>query len=144
MPYERRECRSQFECNVRECVDHRLESNKEGMKLIACRIGCGACCIAPSLSSAIPGMPHGKPAGIRCVQLTADNFCKIYGMAERPDVCVSYKATQEFCGTGRSEALRLLCELERSTSWPAEGHNANGDASFVVNGRDGKSERSAL
>ena len=28
-----------------------------------CREGCGACCIAPSISSPIPGMPHGKPAG---------------------------------------------------------------------------------
>ncbi|HTP04048.1 MAG TPA: YkgJ family cysteine cluster protein [Nitrospirota bacterium] len=80
-----------------------------------CRIGCGACCIAPSLSSAIPGMPQGKPAGIRCVQLTADNVCKIYGMADRPDVCVSYQATREFCGSRRSDAMRLLCELEQST-----------------------------
>jgi len=80
-----------------------------------CRIGCGACCIAPSLSSAIPGMPQGKPAGIRCVQLTEDNVCKIYGMADRPYVCVSYQATREFCGSRRSDAMRLLCELEQST-----------------------------
>lgn len=25
-----------------------------------CRPGCGACCIAPSITSPIPGMPHGK------------------------------------------------------------------------------------
>lgn len=25
-----------------------------------CRPGCGACCIAPSISSPIPGMPEGK------------------------------------------------------------------------------------
>jgi Fe-S-cluster containining protein len=30
-----------------------------------CRLGCGACCIAPSISSPIPGMPQGKPAGVR-------------------------------------------------------------------------------
>ena len=29
-----------------------------------CRDGCGACCIAPSITSPIPGMPHGKPAGM--------------------------------------------------------------------------------
>ena len=29
-----------------------------------CRAGCGACCIALSISSPIPGMPAGKPAGI--------------------------------------------------------------------------------
>jgi Fe-S-cluster containining protein len=28
--------------------------------VLACRSGCGACCIAPSISSAIPGMPQGK------------------------------------------------------------------------------------
>jgi hypothetical protein len=25
-----------------------------------CRPQCGACCVAPSISSPIPGMPHGK------------------------------------------------------------------------------------
>ena len=29
-----------------------------------CRAGCGACCIAPSISSAIPGIAAGKPAVI--------------------------------------------------------------------------------
>jgi hypothetical protein len=28
----------------------------------ACRPGCGACCIAPSITSPIPGMPDGKPS----------------------------------------------------------------------------------
>jgi Fe-S-cluster containining protein len=28
---------------------------------LACRPGCGACCIAPSIASPIPGMPQGKP-----------------------------------------------------------------------------------
>jgi hypothetical protein len=88
---------------------------KETMKLTPCRIGCGACCIAPSLSSAIPGMPQGKPAGIRCVQLTADNLCKIYGMPERPAVCASYQATEEFCGRCRIEALQRLQDLEFMT-----------------------------
>ena len=27
-----------------------------------CRPGCGACCIAPSINTPLPGMPHGKPA----------------------------------------------------------------------------------
>ncbi|MES2074076.1 MAG: hypothetical protein V4462_00515 [Pseudomonadota bacterium] len=27
----------------------------------ACRPGCGACCTAPSTSSAIPGLPDGMP-----------------------------------------------------------------------------------
>ena len=44
--------------------------SKEEVNAMECRIGCGACCIAPSISSPIPGMPDGKPAGVRCVQLT--------------------------------------------------------------------------
>ena len=119
--------RGQRKALILECesvLDPRRERNKEDMKLLECRIGCGACCIAPSLSSAIPGMPQGKPAGIRCAQLTADNVCKIYGAPERPDVCVSYQATQEYCGTNRNEALQLLYELERSTSRPMEHNDA--------------------
>jgi Fe-S-cluster containining protein len=61
-------------------------------------------------------MPQGKQAGIRCMQLTADNICKIYGMTDRPDVCVTYQATEEFCGKNRRDALRLLYELEKNTS----------------------------
>ncbi|MBL8300799.1 MAG: YkgJ family cysteine cluster protein, partial [Rhodanobacteraceae bacterium] len=53
----------------------------------ACRTSCGACCIAPSISSPIPGMPRGKPAGVRCIQLTDDNRCAIFHSPERPEVC---------------------------------------------------------
>jgi Fe-S-cluster containining protein len=49
-------------------------------------------------------MPQGKQAGIRCIHLTADNICKIHGMAERPDVCISYQATEEL----RQEPERRL------------------------------------
>jgi Fe-S-cluster containining protein len=37
-----------------------------------CREHCGACCIAPSISSPIPGMPRGKPGGVRCIHLSED------------------------------------------------------------------------
>jgi len=93
------------------------------MERINCRLGCGACCIAPSLSSAIPALPQRKPAGIRCMQLTTDIICKIYGKAERPDVCASYQATEEFCGSNRSEALRLLRDLEQSTRRSVKRHD---------------------
>ncbi len=89
--------------------------NIEIMKKISCRIGCGACCIAPSISSPIPGMPQGKPAGVRCIQLTPENLCSLYGKPERPDVCESYRASEEFCGSSMSDALRLLEELELMT-----------------------------
>ncbi len=81
-----------------------------------CRVGCGACCIAPSLSSPIPGMPNGKPAGVRCVQLTDDNRCAIYDHPERPAVCGSLRACEEMCGSSREEALVYLAELERLTA----------------------------
>lgn len=80
-----------------------------------CRAECGACCIAPSISSPIPGMPNGKPAGVRCVQLTADNRCKLYGKPERPAVCTSLRPSEEMCGTSTSEALIHLEWLERAT-----------------------------
>ncbi|GAB4581502.1 MAG: YkgJ family cysteine cluster protein [Anaerolineales bacterium] len=80
-----------------------------------CRIGCGACCIALSISSPIPGMPEGKPSGIRCVQLTDDNRCKIFGQPERPEVCVRLRPMKEMCGETSEEALAYLYELERVT-----------------------------
>ncbi|HEY1016340.1 MAG TPA: YkgJ family cysteine cluster protein [Herpetosiphonaceae bacterium] len=80
-----------------------------------CREGCGACCIAPSISSPIPGMPHGKPAGVRCAQLTADNRCAIFGHPERPAVCASLRPSAEMCRGSAAEALIWLSDLERAT-----------------------------
>lgn len=83
---------------------------------LACRPGCGACCIAPSISSPIPGMPNGKPAGIRCIQLTADNRCAIFGRPERPKVCSGLRPEQEMCGTDNTHAMAWLTQLERMTA----------------------------
>ena len=80
-----------------------------------CRPGCGACCIAPSISSPIPGMPHGKPAGVRCVQLLPDLSCALFGRVERPAVCASLRAEPAMCGTSRGPALTLLTALESAT-----------------------------
>jgi hypothetical protein len=81
-----------------------------------CRPGCGACCIAPSISSPIPGMPFGKPAGVRCAQLTAENQCLLFGLPERPSVCVSLRPSHEMCGGGSGEAMAWLAAMERATS----------------------------
>jgi Fe-S-cluster containining protein len=81
-----------------------------------CRAGCGACCIAPSISSPIPGMPGGKPAGVRCVQLTDDLRCAIYGSAERPEVCNRLRPSMEMCGNDAREAHRYLASLECATT----------------------------
>ncbi|GAA0246153.1 YkgJ family cysteine cluster protein [Rhodanobacter caeni] len=91
------------------------------MDALACRSGCGACCIAPSISSPIPGMPQGKPAGVRCVQLTADNRCAIFGRAERPAVCARLRAEPEMCGHDRRHALAWLTQLEAVTAGPYAG-----------------------
>ena len=80
-----------------------------------CRPGCGACCIAPSISSPIPGMPHGKPAGVKCVQLLPDYRCALFGKPERPAVCLSLRPTEEMCGATREEALAYLTRLEGAT-----------------------------
>ncbi|MDK4747095.1 YkgJ family cysteine cluster protein [Leclercia adecarboxylata] len=81
-----------------------------------CRIDCGACCIAPSISSPIPGMPHGKPANVKCFQLSEDNLCNIFGSDLRPDVCKSLQPSLDMCFTSREEAMVYLIHLEETTS----------------------------
>lgn len=81
-----------------------------------CRSGCGACCIAPSISSPIPGMPQGKPAGVRCAQLSAQFRCLIFGDAERPAVCLAFQAEPAICGQDREDAVRILGWLEQATA----------------------------
>lgn len=81
-----------------------------------CRIGCAACCIAPSISSPIPGMPEGKPAGVRCIQLSEDNRCRIFGHPDRPQVCQSLRPSEEMCGNTGVEALCYLENLEELTA----------------------------
>ena len=80
-----------------------------------CRAACGACCIAPSITSPIPGMPHGKPAGIPCVQLLPDMRCAIFGRPERPAFCASLRPSEEMCGASREEAISGRLALERAT-----------------------------
>jgi len=60
-------------------------------------------------------MPGGKPAGVRCIQLTADNRCALYGLPERPSICVRLRPHPEMCGSSAAEAMELLSRLERAT-----------------------------
>lgn len=80
-----------------------------------CRSGCGACCIAPSISSKIPGMPKGKRAGERCIHLTEKNLCSLFGKKERPEICNKFKAMPDSCGKSFEEAMKILTEMERNT-----------------------------
>lgn len=86
------------------------------MKKLPCRSHCGACCIAPSISSPIPGMPNGKPAGIPCIHLDENMSCNIFNSPDRPEVCSSLQPSEEMCGSCRSEALNYLTELENITA----------------------------
>ncbi|WP_417781334.1 YkgJ family cysteine cluster protein [Stutzerimonas xanthomarina] len=81
-----------------------------------CRPGCGACCIAPSISSPIPGMPSGKPASERCLHLSERNLCGLFGHSSRPAVCSQFQADQEVCGDSEQEAIQLLGWLEQATA----------------------------
>jgi uncharacterized protein len=85
------------------------------MQKLECRASCGACCTAPSINSAIPGMPDGKAAGERCIQLDEANRCKIFGQPERPAFCASLQPSMEMCGNNREQALIWLANLERLT-----------------------------
>lgn len=80
-----------------------------------CRMSCGVCCIAISISSPIPGMPQGKRAGERCLHLRADNLCGLFGKPERPPVCSSFQPKADTCGDDRDDAFRLIAEMETQT-----------------------------
>lgn len=78
--------------------------------MLDCRPGCGACCIAPSISTL------GKPAGVACAHLTADLRCAIFGRSERPACCAGLQPAREMCGETREQALAWLATLERATT----------------------------
>ncbi|HEX4917247.1 MAG TPA: YkgJ family cysteine cluster protein [Limnobacter sp.] len=80
-----------------------------------CRAACGACCIAPSITSPIPGMPQGKPAGVPCVQLDEQMRCKLFGKPERPAFCGGLQPQADMCGNSREHALAWLGQLEKDT-----------------------------
>lgn len=61
-------------------------------------------------------MPNGKPAGVRCVQLTEDFRCAVFGKPERPVFCGGLKPSPEMCGETREHAVLWLDKLERDTT----------------------------
>jgi hypothetical protein len=84
--------------------------------MLACRPGCGACCIAPSISPSRPALPHGKPAGARCPHLTAAITCALFGSPDRPAVCGGLQPAAEMCGSSPAEAMAYLVRLEQLTA----------------------------
>ena len=61
-------------------------------------------------------MPHGKPAGVRCVQLDEQERCRLFGRPERPAVCGSLAPQPQMCGNSRAEALVWLARLDLLTA----------------------------
>lgn len=88
-------------------------------RTLACRPGCGACCIAPSISTPIPGLgaeqARPKAAGERCWQLDEELRCRLFGRPERPAVCGSLAPSHELCGPSPEAALVWIAQLERLT-----------------------------
>jgi hypothetical protein len=60
-------------------------------------------------------MTKGKPAGQRCIHLTGDYLCALYGQDRRPGVCASLRADKEWCGMSRSDALMRIAALDAMT-----------------------------
>ena len=73
---------------------------------------CGACCIAPSLSSFIPGMGKNKLKNTRCIHLDENMLCKLFASPDRPIVCNECKADPLFCGNNFDEAIIIFNSLE--------------------------------
>lgn len=79
-------------------------------------MGCGACCIAPSIHTPMPNMPQGKNAGERCLNLSNDNLCMLFGLPERPAFCAEFQAEVSVCGSSQEEAIQLIGWLEGATA----------------------------
>jgi hypothetical protein len=60
-------------------------------------------------------MPRGKPAGVRCVQLDDTQRCRLFGLPERPAVCLSLKPGPAMCGENQDQAMQRLAWLEQQT-----------------------------
>lgn len=80
--------------------------------LTHCRAGCGACCIAPSITQAFFGMPDGKAAGVACVHLDRRLGCALFGDPRRPALCADFAPEPAVCGDSREQAMHNLQELE--------------------------------
>jgi hypothetical protein len=61
-------------------------------------------------------MPHGKPAGIPCVQLLPDYRCALFARPDRPAVCVSLRPNESMCGASAADARHILERLEIATA----------------------------
>jgi Fe-S-cluster containining protein len=77
-----------------------------------CREDCGACCVAPSINGPLPGMPAGKPAGVRCLHLDGQQRCALFDDPRRPALCAAFAPEPAICGDSREQAMQLIGALE--------------------------------
>lgn len=84
--------------------------------LMDCRPHCGACCTAPSISTPMPGLPHGKPANTPCIHLDEAMRCGLFHSPLRPEVCAGLKPRADMCFSHRDEAMIYLLKLEADTA----------------------------
>ncbi len=61
-------------------------------------------------------MPMGKMSGVRCIQLSLENKCMLFGKPERPSVCLSIAPSLEMCGEEPLQAITWLLDLEKATA----------------------------
>lgn len=81
-----------------------------------CRPHCGACCIAPSITTPMPNMPQGKAANTPCANLDLDTlYCRIWESADYPKHCRDFVPVEDVCGQNREEALALIQWFEANT-----------------------------
>lgn len=61
------------------------------------------------------GMPNGKKADERCIHLQ-DSLCSLFGLPTRPQVCSSFQASEDICGSTYEESAKKIQWYERMTS----------------------------
>ncbi len=61
-------------------------------------------------------MPQGKPAGQRCLHLSEQSLCLLFGNPLRPAVCAAFKPDPDICGADQADAVRILGWLEQATA----------------------------
>jgi len=96
----------------------RLDANASSSIVVdsmSCRVGCGACCIAPSITTPFRDMPHGKRAGERCAHLDERNRCRLFGHPDRPSFCSSLRPHASMCSESDVDALAILTNMELAT-----------------------------
>jgi hypothetical protein len=69
---------------------------------------------------------------VRCLHLTRDNRCKLFGKPERPEVWNRLQPSEDMCGCSAQEAFVRLASLERATNPSRKADTLIHDASMTT------------